>query len=153
MEIGEDARELIAILMDEGYGVIAGELLTELSLGRERLSTQAKKELFQTEEFDDEPVRDPIPEADQVAFACDFLRQRLVEPVMHLAEAERLASGLIAEPGKALGATEAVRIAFQRPVQDGHPVLSRSEGAGITESAVRLADALAALADYRELKI
>ena len=87
--------------------MLAGELLTEISLGREveKHDTTESPEL----KADPESVvrRIPIPEDDQLTEAVRILRLRLVEPVRALAEAERIAGELANAPG--------VRIRFTDP--------------------------------------
>jgi hypothetical protein len=110
MAITEEIRQIIFILEDEGFGALAGELLTEISLGRE-----VEKEVY----IDDQPgrasafeavvARIPIEPHDQLRVATDILRARLVLPVRAFVEAEKIASDL--------GAFGNVRISFIDPEQ------------------------------------
>src|SRR3546814_13051868 len=85
-------RQTILILEEEGFGALAGELLTEISLGRE-----VEKEAYLEDRSDkagaDETVvlRVPIEEPDQLQVAMDILRTRLVLPVRAFVEAAKLA--------------------------------------------------------------
>lgn len=83
MALTSDIRDLVRILDEEGFGAMAGELMTELSLGR-----PVEKE----QEDDEPPARQPIADEEQIAFAIDFLRQRLVMPIAAFAEAETIAA-------------------------------------------------------------
>lgn len=103
MPTSRDLRRLIAILDDEGFGVLAGEILAEISAGRivdrdedrnlgsEKINV-GKAAVISDDGSDDEPVRRvPIPREDQLDEAIGLLRIRLVEPARRLAEAERVA--------------------------------------------------------------
>ena len=124
--------ELVALLTEQGYGSLAGELLTEISLGREIPPPSKQKSDHQLEESDEETVRIEIPEKEQLSFACDFLALRLVEPVRRLAEAERTAATLLARGGDR---PDAISIGFLRAGDDLRPALTRNEGAGRAETA------------------
>jgi len=79
------------------YSGVDSELLTEIDLGLE--SVPAARQLT---DIDDGPEtqRFPIPEREQVAVAMHILRLRLVEPARALAEAERIAGGLVQGDGR-----------------------------------------------------
>jgi hypothetical protein len=135
MAISEELREIIFILEDEGFGALAGELLTEISLG-----TEVEKDIVSAEEGRDSEretavVRVPIAEEDQLRDAMEFLRLRLVLPVRAFAEAERLAGQLAGDGG--------VRIRFIDPVEqfEAEPLSRRDVGD------TGLADELDALLD------
>lgn len=110
MAISEDLRRIIFILEEEGFGALAGELLTEISLGRE-----VEKEAYVEDRSDKAGVvetvvlRVPIEEPDQLQVAMDILRSRLVLPVRAFVEAEKIASELVGD-GQ-------VRIGFIDPEQ------------------------------------
>jgi len=108
MAISPDLKQIIDILDEEGFGALAGELMTEISLG-----SVIEKPLMGDGSADqpEETVlaRIPIDEDDQVRVAMAFLRLRLVEPVRAFAEAERLASEM--------AGAEGVRIRFVDPVE------------------------------------
>jgi len=95
MATDPDVLQLAALLDGEGYGALAGELLTELNLGREvegfvdRGSDGRPQDLRETE-----IKREPYPEDEHFAFAISFLRDRLVTSARMLAEAERIAGTL-----------------------------------------------------------
>lgn len=100
MATRDDVRQIIAILDEEGFGALAGELLTEVSLGRELYSVP-----------ETESVRVPISNDEQVDELMHLLRLRLVEPVRALAKAERLAGALRADGVDQTGSSP-VPIAF-----------------------------------------
>ena len=94
MALTEDVRQVIAILEEEGYGALAGELMMEINLGRpvEKLRQTGAED--RGEDADTAIVRIPLEGEEQLRDAMAFLRLRLVEPVRAFAEAERLASEL-----------------------------------------------------------
>jgi hypothetical protein len=108
MAINEEVRQIIFILEEEGFGAIAGELLTEISLGHE-----VEKEIPSDEQASRSVnpetviIHVPIEEGEQLREAMNFIRMRLVMPVRAFAEAERIASELSDEAG--------VRIRFVDP--------------------------------------
>lgn len=110
MAISKDVRQIIFILEEEGFGALAGELLTEISLGRE-----VEKEAYVEDRSDKAGVvetvvlRVPIEEPDQLQVAMDILRSRLVLPVRAFVEAEKIASEFVGD-GQ-------VRIGFIDPEQ------------------------------------
>lgn len=110
MAISEEVRQIIFILEEEGFGALAGEVLTEVSLGRE-----VEKEAFIEDQSDKAGLaeaivmRVPIEEPDQLRAAMEILRARLVLPVRAFAEAEKIASEIT-------GVGE-VRIGFIDPEQ------------------------------------
>src|SRR3546814_4381484 len=91
-------RQTILILEEEGFGALAGELLTEISLGRE-----VEKEAYLEDRSDKAGavetvvLRVPIEEPDQLQVAMDILRSRLVLPVRAFVEAEKIASELVGD--------------------------------------------------------
>lgn len=110
MAISDDVRQIIFILEEEGFGALAGDLLTEISLGRE-----VEKEVYVEDQSDKAGavetvvLRVPIEEPDQLQVAMDILRSRLVLPVRAFVEAEKIASELVGD-GQ-------VRIGFIDPEQ------------------------------------
>jgi hypothetical protein len=95
LAISEEVRQIIFILEDEGYGALAGELLTEISLGQEvEKETYVDDRSDRTGALETVVVRLPILESDQLSTAIDFLRARLVLPVRAFVEAEEIASEL-----------------------------------------------------------
>lgn len=109
MAINAEVMELIQILDEAEFGWLAGELLSEISLGRERGSDpNLKADYRQDSETDDEDLedigREPIDDEEQLAEAVRILRLRLVEPARKLAEAETI--------GARLADQEQLRIAF-----------------------------------------
>lgn len=110
MALGEEVRQIIAILEEEGFGALAGELLTEISLGREvEKEAYLEDQLSEASAVEMVILRIPIEQPDQLQFATDFLRSRLVLPVRAFVEAEELASELTGD-GQ-------VRIRFIEPEQ------------------------------------
>jgi hypothetical protein len=91
MAVTEEVMEIVSILDAEGFGVLAGELLAELSAGRE-ISTEGMLKGDGADEIDLPPRA--IPDDEQLGEALTILRLRLVEPARHLAEAEDIAARL-----------------------------------------------------------
>jgi len=111
MAISEDVRQIIRILEEEDFGALAGELLTEMSLGRpvEKRLDHGSDEGDADGADNDETVlvRVPFADEEQLPESVQFLRLRLVEPIRAFAEAERIAGGLAGAKG--------VRIRFVDP--------------------------------------
>lgn len=122
MAITEEVRQIIFILESEGFGGLAGELLTEISLGREIEKELGVDETAKGLEPETVVVRVPVAEADQLRSAMEFLRLRLVLPVRAFAEAERLAGQLAGDGG--------VRIRFIDPEErfEAEPLSRRDIG-------------------------
>jgi len=155
LRVSEDVMELVELLNEEGFGLLAGELLTEISLGRE---LDEGDDVDDAEHFGDEELvgfaderglaREPIPENEQLRVALMFLRLRLVEPVRRMAEAEAIA-GRLAED-QVTGRTPrqtapAARILFE-PVGDSRGErFERTEPAGETTTADELDQVLTQL--------
>jgi hypothetical protein len=98
MATDPDVLQLVGILEGTGFGAVAGELLTQISLGRE-VDTPFKPSGAALDGEDDGEMetdvrREPIEEAAQFDFAIAFLHSRLVVPALALGEAERLAGTL-----------------------------------------------------------
>src|SRR5687767_8782279 len=108
MAISRDVSQIISILQEEGFEALAGELLAEISRGRE----VEKPDSVDVQRSMGEPAtviqRVPIAEEEQLREAMSFLRLRLVDPVRAFAQAERIASELADAPG--------TRIRFIDPV-------------------------------------
>lgn len=122
MAISEEVRQIIFILESEGFGALAGELLTEISLGREVEKDLAADGAARDAERETIVVRVPVAEEDQLRKAMEFLRLRLVLPVRAFAEAERLAGQLAGDGG--------VRIRFIEPEErfEADPLSRRDIG-------------------------
>ena len=100
MAISEELRTIINILIEEGFATLAGELLTEISLGREvEVTADAGPRIQGPADGETFVVREPIPEDQQLVEAMYIVRLRLVEPVRALVEAERIVSELADAPG------------------------------------------------------
>lgn len=106
MAINEDVMTIISILNDEGFGVLAGDLMVEISQGRDQ--RELNEEALDTEKADYDAL-EPIAPEDQLPAAMQILHRRLVAPAKALAEAERL----LGEFGKG----KPVRIRFIDPVE------------------------------------
>jgi hypothetical protein len=108
MAISEEVRQIIFILEEEGFGALAGELLTEVSLGDEvEKGIPSDDQVGHGGDTETVIMRVPIEEGDQLRAAMDFIRRRLVLPVQAFAEAERIAGGISDKHG--------VRIRFIDP--------------------------------------
>lgn len=85
-----EVQQIIRILDDEGFGAVAGEILTEISLGR-------LVDRLRGEDTDADVVveREAIPEDQQLARAIEIIRLRLVDPVRAFAEAEDIAGQIV----------------------------------------------------------
>jgi hypothetical protein len=121
MTISADALELIDILSTEGFGTLAGELLVELTNGSEegttvgtvddQVATRAKtaptsetirlegqqftrayfpRQIRESSSQTANPVREDV----QLRYAVDFLKIRLLEPLLAYVEAEEIAGEL-----------------------------------------------------------
>lgn len=106
MAINEDVMTIIRILNEEGFGVLAGDLMVEISQGRD--PRELDEEELDTEKADYD-AREPIAPEDQLPAAMQILHRRLVAPAKALAEAEHL----LGELGKG----KPVRIRFVDPVE------------------------------------
>jgi hypothetical protein len=123
MAISEEVRQIIFILEGEGFGALAGELLTEISLGREvEKEIPSDDQASRSVDIETVVVRVPIEEGDQFREAMNFIRMRLVLPVRAFAEAERIAGGLSDIGG--------VRIRFIDPDEriEAEPISRRDVG-------------------------
>lgn len=87
MAVHSDVMALVALLDEEDFSVLAGEVLAEIALGREIASDE-----FET------PKREPIPDDEQLRAAIDLVKLRLIQPARHLALAEEIAGALSDSP-------------------------------------------------------
>ena len=83
MAVHSDVMELVALLDAEDFSALAGEILTEIALGRTLPSDDPEHD-----------KRQPIPDDEQLRVAIDLLKLRLTEPARRLAEAEEIAGTL-----------------------------------------------------------
>lgn len=123
MAISEEVRQIIFILEQEGFGALAGELLTEISLGREvENEIPSDEQVDRSADIETVITRVPIKEDEQLREAMNFIRTRLVLPVRAFAEAERIASALSDNGG--------VRIRFVDPGEgaEAEPLSRRDIG-------------------------
>lgn len=161
MPVNVDVLQIVRILNEEGFGALAGELLMEISMGRELDlggSGDTVKENFRSsvDDFllDPKPRREPIPDNEQLGEVVQFLRLRLVEPVRRLAEAERIASELLRGgfSERELGGTAAkmlttaISISFVDPWGESVTGFARSEAAGEEQRAKELDEVLGRIA-------
>lgn len=158
MRVSDDVMELVELLNEEGFGVLAGDLLTEISLGREpdehaddELDAAVEAEPLQRKvgAEDTTAMRSVIPDAEQLRAALTLLEMRLVEPVRRLAEAEELA-GRLATPADVKevlddDAHKAMRIAF-RASGEATEGFERAEAPGDARTADELLVVLRQLA-------
>jgi hypothetical protein len=101
MAVSDDVTEIVRILNEEGFGVLAGEVLAEINLGREIVR------VWPVEDEDATVSRSHTSEEEQLQQATHILRLPLVEPARKLADAEMIAGHL--------SHREAVRIRFVDP--------------------------------------
>jgi hypothetical protein len=106
MPINEDVMTIIRILNEEGFSFLAGELMVELSEGRDERKLDGEALDIEKADYD---ARKPIAPEEQLPAAMQILHRRLVAPAKALAEAERL----LGELGKG----KPVRIRFVDPVE------------------------------------
>lgn len=106
MAINEDVMTIIRILNEEGFSILAGDMMVEISQGRDQ--RELDEEALDIEEADYD-AREPIAPQDQLPAAMQILHRRLVAPARALAEAERL----LGELGKG----KPVRIRFVDAVE------------------------------------
>lgn len=132
------------ILTEEGYGVLGGELLTEIGLGRELDEADDDEdddgwnpEADDLVPLDDDvmvrrlyrdrdgggspppPSHEPMTDEEQLQAAADFVTSRLVEPLRRLAEAERMAGLLASLPEPPPDPAAANADVAVTPTQDG----------------------------------
>ena len=88
-----DILQLVAILDEAGFGQVAGELLTEVNLGKEMVVSPRERQSDDDEQT--EASRQPFQDDEQYPFAMAFLQERLVIPAFKLAEAERIAGAIM----------------------------------------------------------
>ncbi|MXO91505.1 hypothetical protein [Pontixanthobacter aquaemixtae] len=106
MAINEEVMTIIRILNEEGFGVLAGDLMVEISQGRDQRELDEETLDTETADYD---AREPIAPEDQLPAAMQILHRRLVAPAKALAEGERLLGEL--------GQGKPVRIRFVDPVE------------------------------------
>lgn len=124
--VSEDVMDLVRLLSEEGFAILAGELLTEIGLGREpdefdldeEGSARIEKSIDRAE---GDVGRVPFGPDAQFDFALEFLELRLVAPVRALAEAEVIAGKLAVPDGEAQagsstdGIGRPITLAFRSP--------------------------------------
>jgi hypothetical protein len=157
MPVNGDVLQIVRILDEEGFGALAGELLMEISLGRELDVGRGDVTMLDRPSFSEDDLdldawsrREPIPDDEQLGEAVNFLCLRLVEPMRRLAEVERIAADLLHDVSRerdpagsdAKTPANAIRIAFVN--SRGEPVTgyARSEEAGEESSAKELDEVL-----------
>lgn len=105
-KVSEDVMELVQLLSEEGFAILAGELLTEIGLGSEPDEFDPNEDnpvwLDQASDRAESDIgRVPLSPDAQLDFALGFLELRLVTPVRALAEAEAIAGELAVPEGEA----------------------------------------------------
>lgn len=98
--MNNDVLNLVQILIETGFEHLAGELLLEVSQGREAPGDGKKGVLFdgQVEILESVGDRRPVPDDELLQFALDFLVERLVDPANALIEAGEIAGRLMQGP-------------------------------------------------------
>ncbi len=162
MATNPDIMLLVRLLDEEGFSALAGELLTEISLGRELdlddvEGTDVEKPAASTDGIAVEANlrREAFEVDEQLGVAVSFLRLRLVQPVRYLAEAERIAAELRTDTPRGTApvvrqvspSEAAIRITFVDPDSSTSSGLMRIEEAGGNESADRLDAVLTLIAE------
>ena len=146
MRISPDVMELVELLNDTGFGALAGELMTEISLGKETDSVGDANIVEGTDGVfvvagEAMVAREPFRDADQLGAALAFLELRLAEPARRMAEAEQIAGELAArrdltekekrsEGERTTPTSGPVRIRFRPPADRDGEVYDRAETAG-----------------------
>jgi hypothetical protein len=98
MTVQPDVLELVRVLTEEGFGIVAGDLLAEIS-GRSDIDGDFDEEIDLGEKKGSATQR--LADDEQLGEALRIIRMRLVDPARHLAEGERIA-GSIADSSPAL---------------------------------------------------
>jgi hypothetical protein len=138
MAVSEDVLEIVQILTEEGFGVVAGDLLAEISArSEEGLVFDEDEETGDLKTSSEAP----LAKEEQLGEAFRILKLRLIEPARHLAEGERIAASLA-------GRT-AVPIRFVRPDGRERGEATTRAPAGNAEQADRLEDTLWRIAAAR----
>ena len=150
MAISEDLMKIIRILNEEGFGVLAGDLMVEISQGRDQ--RELDEGALDTERADYDAL-EPIAPEHQLPAAIQILHRRLVAPAKALAEAECLLGEL--------GEGEPVRIRFINPdegtdrlatARDDNPNFPLGRGdIGRSDAASELEELLARIAKPEEI--
>jgi len=144
MATDSDVLQLANVLDAAGFGAVAGELLTEIALGRE-VEMRDDEAVGQGGEVPELQLRrSPYSEDEQFAAAIAFLHDRLVLPALAIGEAERLAGQLGDRDGKAVP----IRLVDAERGTDGYYALGRAPGDDAL--ALKLSAVLESLPDRRE---
>ena len=94
MAVQPDVLELVQVLTEEGFGIVAGDLLAEISR-RSDVDGDFNEKIDLGEDLGaSQPWLD---DDDQLGEALRIIHLRLVEPARHLAEAERIAGSIADE--------------------------------------------------------
>lgn len=158
LRVSEDVMELVQLLNEEGYASLAGELLTEIGLGREPDDFNHEPDIDlgfgQSAGLAESEVnRVPLTPSEQKDFALTFLELRLVSPIRALAEAEQIAGKLAVPEGKAPPTDKAeefgrpVRLSFRSPPGRSDVEIKRSDVPGSIAWADELSKAISSLRD------
>lgn len=177
MPVIPEVMEIIGILNEEGFGALGGEMLIEMNVGREfEAAADEVDAVFPDTIFDDhdyvdlgegrfanrsyfdenggrdqpDVAREPIPDNEQLRFAAEFLRLRLVAPVNAWAEAEQIAGEFLGSKRDVEVSSKPVRIAFERPstgAEDAPVRMARNAEPGTTPLVNELVEVLTKIAN------
>jgi len=141
--VSKDVMELVQLLSEEGFAILAGELLlTEIGIGSEPDEFDPDEEASAwpdqaSDRAEGDVGRVPFSPDAQLDVALGFLELRLVAPVRALAEAEAIAGELAVPEGEAVTGKDAegigrpITLAFRSPGQSS-TAFSREDEPGST---------------------
>lgn len=158
LRVSEDVMELVQLLNEEGYAILAGELLTEIGYGREPddFAYEPDTDLGFGQSAgmaESEVNRVPLTPGEQKEFALTFLELRLASPIRALAEAEKIAGKLVILEDKALPIDKAeeiggpIRLSFRSAASQPAVHIERSDEPGSIAWVDELSKALSSLRD------
>lgn len=156
LRVSDDVMELVQLLNEEGYAILAGELMLEMGLGHEPDLLDADPDVnLQFGQSVDRPEseinRVPLLLDEQMNFALSFIELRLVSPMRALAEAEVLAGKLSFPEDKSPLADKMeesgrpIRLSFRSPSGEPDIEIKRADVPGGTTSIEELSGALSYL--------
>ena len=108
-EADDDFRQVMQILIDEGFETLAGEIL--IAVAQRRAGPKVERDDDDEEDVEVRHKADFATPEDllgDLEFVMDFIHKRLVEPARALAEAERIAGSLTGGPPVEIRFSEAV---------------------------------------------
>lgn len=138
MAVQQDVLELVQVLTEEGFGIVAGDLLAEISR-RSDIDGGFNEEI----DFGEDQGASPqwLDDDDQLGEALRIIHLRLVEPARHLADSERIAGSIADRPPAS--------IRFTRPDGSERGVLAERALAGDSSTADKLETTLWRIAAAR----